>query len=88
MVSAIEIIIQVSRYSDGSRRIGAISEVLGILPDGNYDVRHIFQMSRMTRRADGTLDGKLEPTGYIPSFMSEIIDNKLPFPQSKFNKAA
>ncbi len=87
VVSAIEIIIQVSRYSDGSRRIGAISEVLGILPDGNYDVRHIFQMSRMTRRADGTLDGKLEPTGYIPSFMSEIADNKLPFPQSKFKAA-
>lgn len=88
VVSAIEIIIQVSRYSDGSRRIGAISEVLGILPDGNYDVRHIFQMSRMTRRPDGTLEGKLEPTGYIPSFMEEIVDNKLPFPQTKFNKAA
>jgi len=87
VVSAIEIIIQVSRYSDGSRRIGAISEVLGILPDGNYDVRHIFQMSRMTRRPDGTLDGKLEPTGYIPSFMEEIIDNKLPFPQTKFKAA-
>ena len=88
VVSAIEIIIQVSRYSDGSRRIGAISEVLGILPDGNYDVRHIFQMSRMTRKPDGTLEGKLEPTGYIPSFMDEIIDNKLPFPQTKFTKAA
>jgi pilus assembly protein CpaF len=87
VVSAIEIIIQVSRYSDGSRRIGAISEVLGFNADGTYKVVPIFQMSRMNRRADGTLDGKLEPTGHIPSFMEEIVDNKLPFPESKFHKS-
>ena len=62
--------------------------MLGILPDGNYDVKPIFKMSRMTRKADGTLEGKLEPTGYIPSFMEEILDNKLPFPQAKFQKIA
>lgn len=88
VVSAIEIIIQVSRLSDGSRRITAISEVMGITAEGLYDVRPIFQISRMTRRPDGKLDGKLEPTGYIPSFMEEITDNKLPFPQTKFNKSA
>ena len=84
--SAIEIIIQVSRYSDGSRRIGVISEVRGFNEDGSYNVIPIFQMSRMNRRPDGTLDGKLEPTGNIPSFMEEIVDNKLPFPESKFHK--
>lgn len=88
VASAIEIIIQVSRYSDGSRRIGAISEVRGFNPDGSYTVVPIFQMSRMNRRPDGTLEGRLEPTGEIPSFMDEIIDNKLPFPQTKFRKAA
>lgn len=84
--SAIELIIQVSRYSDGSRRIGAISEVLGFNADGSYNVVPIFQMSRMNRRPDGTLEGKLESTGHIPSFMEEILDNKLPFPESKFHK--
>ena len=84
--SAIEVIIQVSRYSDGSRRIGAISEVLGFNADGSYNVVPIFSMSRMSRRPDGSLEGKLEPTGNIPSFMEEIVDNKLPFPLSKFSK--
>lgn len=88
VISAIDIIVQVSRYSDGSRRIAAISEVLGINPDGSYHVEPIFDMSRMTRRPDGSLEGKLQPTGYIPSFMEEIIDNNLPFPKAKFNKAA
>jgi pilus assembly protein CpaF len=86
--SAIEIIIQVSRFSDGSRRIAAISEVLGYSADGSYNVIPIFEMSRMTRRPDGSLDGRLQPTGTIPSFMEEIIDNNLPFPKSKFNKPA
>ena len=86
--SAIDIIVQVSRYSDGSRRIAAISEVLGFDKEGNYNVVPIFEMSRLTRRPDGTLDGKLLPTGHIPSFMEEIIDNSLPFPKSKFTKAA
>lgn len=86
VASAVDIIIQVSRYADGSRRIGAISEVLGFNPDGTYNVVPIFQIPRMIRRADGSLEGQLEPTGNIPSFMEEIIDNKLPFPKSKFIK--
>lgn len=88
VVSAIEIIIQVSRFSDGSRRIAAISEVRGFNADGSYNVVPIFEMSRLTRRPDGTLEGQLQATGNIPLFMEEIIDNKLPFPKAKFNKAA
>lgn len=82
--SAIEVIIQVSRFSDGSRRISHISEVRGFNADGSYNVIPIFEMSRLTRRPDGTLEGKLQPTGNVPSFMDEIIDNKLPFTRDKF----
>ncbi|WP_374032112.1 CpaF family protein [Bdellovibrio bacteriovorus] len=88
VASAIEIIIQVSRFSDGSRRIAAISEMRGFNADGSYNVVPIFEMSRLTRRPDGTLEGKLQPTGNVPLFMDEIIDNNLPFPKSKFAKVA
>lgn len=84
--SAVDMIVQVSRYSDGSRRIGEISEVRGILDDGSYDIVPIFKMSRMVRKPDGKLDGKLEATGEVPSFLEEILDNKFPFPRSKFQK--
>lgn len=87
VASAIDLIVQVSRYSDGSRRVGAISEVQGFSPDGSYIVVPIFAMSRLVRAADGKLHGQLEATGEIPSFMQEIIDNNLPFPASKFSKA-
>ncbi len=84
--SAVDLIVQVSRYSDGSRRIGSIAEVLGFDSQGNYEVQPIFEMSRLVRLPDGKLKGQLEPVGTLPSFMNEIIDNNLPFPASKFQK--
>jgi pilus assembly protein CpaF len=86
VASAIDIIIQVSRYSDGSRRVGSIAEVLGFDENGGYEVRPVFEIPRMIKGPDGKLHGELQATGYIPSFMNEIIDNNLPFPASKFKK--
>jgi pilus assembly protein CpaF len=88
IVGAVDLIVQVSRYSDGSRRIAEISEVRGFSPDGAYDVRPIYMMGRMPRLADGKLGGKLEATGEIPSFIGEIEDNQIPFPRTKFQKSA
>lgn len=84
MASAIDIIVQISRYSDGSRRVGSIAEVRGFTEDGSYNVVPLLNMSRMTKASDGKLKGHLEPTGEIPSFMEEIEDNQIPFPRSKF----
>lgn len=84
--SAIEIIVQISRYSDGSRKIGSISEIRGVGPDGKYIVVPIFEITKLIRKADGKLEGNIEPTGNIPSFYQEIIDNKINFPLTKFQK--
>lgn len=84
--SAIEIIVQISRYSDGSRKIGTISEVRGVDEKNKYIVVPIFDIVKLTRRPDGKLEGGIEPTGNVPSFYQEIIDNKINFPLSKFQK--
>lgn len=84
IASAIDIIVQASRYPDGSRRIASIDEVRGFTPDGGYDVVPIYRMGRLLKRPDGSLQGQIEPTGEVPSFMSEIEDNQIPFPRTKF----
>ncbi len=84
--SAIDIVVQISRYSDGSRRIASIAEVGGLTQDEKYDVKPIFQMSRMVRPPNGQLIGQILPTGHVPRFMNEILDNQLPYPIGKFNK--
>ncbi len=86
IASAIDIVVQISRYSDGSRRLGAISEVLGFDREGSYDVRPIFEIHRLVKQPDGKLKGHIEPTGTIPTFMEEIEDNQIPFPRTKFTR--
>jgi pilus assembly protein CpaF len=84
--SAIDIVLQISRYGDGSRRLGSISEVLGFAPDGSYSVVPIFEIPRLIKQPDGRLKGDIEATGTVPTFMLEIEDNQIPFPRSKFTK--
>lgn len=86
VASAVEIIVQISRYSDGSRKIGAISEVRGVDEKGKYIVVPIFEIRNLVRSADGKLTGHIEPTGNIPTFYQEILDNKINYPVSKFQK--
>lgn len=88
VAAAVEIVVQISRLPDGSRKIMAISEILGFDEQGSYQVAHIFQMSRMVRGLDGKIIGQLEPSGHVPTFLQELIDNKLPFSAEKFTKRA
>jgi pilus assembly protein CpaF len=84
IAGAIDLVIQISRLSDGTRRIISIAEVKGLDKDFNYEVQMIYNMSHLVRGSDGKLVGQIEPTGEIPSFMQEIEDNRIPFPRSKF----
>lgn len=86
IAAAIDIVVQISRYPDGSRRLASISEVLGFDATQSYDVVPIFEIPRLVKQADGRLKGDIEPTGTLPSFMGEIEDNAIPFPRAKFNK--
>ena len=84
IASAIHLVVQISRFSDGSRRIQSIDEVRGFHEDGSYKVVPIYKMSRLKKTVEGRLLGQLEPSGEMPTFMDEIEDNSIPFPRSKF----
>lgn len=81
--SAVDIIIQVNRLSDGSRRVTDISQVRGFLPDGSYNVVPLFKIPRLVKKGE-KLEGVLEPTQNKPSFYNEIIDNNLLFDKDLF----
>lgn len=82
--SAIDMVIQISRLRDGSRRVMSISEVFGTDADNNYVVKDIYNIPSLKLQGDGTLKGELAPTGELPSFINEIEENRIPFPRSKF----
>ncbi len=83
--SSIQLIVQCNRYHDGGRRTSHISEVLGVNAQGQYIVRDIFRWIQTGKDQDsGKYIGEMVPCGYIPTWFSEIVANKLPFPKSKF----
>ncbi len=88
VASAIQIIVQLSRLPDGSRKMTHISEGLGMDLQGNYMVQDIYCFKHRGRGSDGKVLGELLPTGNIPSFMKEIEINNIPFPRSMFTKNA
>lgn len=88
IASALQIVVQCHRYSDGKRRVSHISEVTGIDENGNYIVRDIFKWIQKGRSDTGLLIGEMIPCGYLPSFFEEITVNKIPFPKELFEMPA
>lgn len=71
VASAVDIIVQQERCSDGVRRIVEIVEIDGMEGD-TILMQTIFRFRRIGRRPDGTIIGRFEGTGYAPSFYNEL----------------
>jgi pilus assembly protein CpaF len=72
--SAVHIIVQQSRLSDGSRKVTAISEVVGIDSDTTeIELRPIFEFVRTGTGSKGQVLGEFRATGYLPSFLQTFI---------------
>ena len=85
IASAMQIIVQCSRYHDGGRRTSHISEIVGIDPNGNYISRDIFRWVQTGKDPEtGKYIGEMVPCNYVPTFFEDIVVNKLPFPKSNF----
>ncbi|MEE9411430.1 MAG: CpaF family protein, partial [Methylococcales bacterium] len=71
IASAIDIIIQLSRLEDGSRRVISIQEVDGM--EGEIiTLSEIFRFNRLGINEDGTVNGKYNSTGIVPNAMDKI----------------
>lgn len=83
--SAMQVIVQCSRYHDGGRRTSHISEILGLDEHGNYVVRDIFKWVQTGKDPNtGQYKGEMVACNYVPSFFEDIVVNKLPFPKNNF----
>ena len=73
IASSIDLIVQQTRFADGTRRITAVSEVAGIEEDGRFQLLPIFEFVRSGTGSHGEVMGEHKPTGYLPSFLNEFI---------------
>ena len=71
IAGAIDIIVQQTRFPDGSRRITHISEVTGMEGDV-ISMQDIFVFEQDGVDEKGKISGHFKPTGIIPRFFESI----------------
>ncbi|MBF0500510.1 MAG: Flp pilus assembly complex ATPase component TadA [Candidatus Riflebacteria bacterium] len=74
IASSINIIIQTSRFSDGTRKVVEVVEVVGI-EDTNIMTQTLYKYEKKSVNDDGRICGDLLPTGTVPSFIASIPDS-------------
>ncbi|EYF06578.1 ATPase, T2SS/T4P/T4SS family [Chondromyces apiculatus] len=73
IAASIHVVVQQTRFSDGSRKVSDISEVSGIEDDGTIGIRPIFQFVRTGTGPGGKVLGEHRATGYLPSYLEDFI---------------
>jgi pilus assembly protein CpaF len=71
MVSAISIVVQVSRMSDGSRKVVSISEITG-MEENVVSMQDIFSFTRKGVGPDGKVIGVFQPSRIRPKFLERL----------------
>jgi pilus assembly protein CpaF len=83
VASAIDLIVQASRLSDGSRRITHISEITGTVGDV-VSIQDIYLFEKTGVSPSGKVRGRFFATGVVPSFVERLKAAGIPTPNSMF----
>jgi pilus assembly protein CpaF len=71
IASAIHVVLQLERMSDGRRRLISLQEITGMEGD-IITMQEIFRFNRRGTEADGRIVGEFRATGIRPKFMPEL----------------
>jgi pilus assembly protein CpaF len=83
IASAINLIIQVTRMSDGTRKVTAVSEITGMEQDV-ITMQDIFVFERTGLRPDGKVCGRFRATGIRPKCSAQLIQAGISLPMDMF----
>ena len=84
IAGAIQMIVQLSRQSDGKRKVTSIAEVTGIEGD-IIQMQEIFKYVRTGTAPDGAVVGHFLATGVRPRFLASLISQGINIPGSYFD---
>ena len=71
IASAIRLVVQLQRLSDGTRRIVSVSEIVGMEGDV-IQMQNIYEFVRLATDADGQVRGEFRATGVRPRFLDQL----------------
>jgi pilus assembly protein CpaF len=73
IAGAVNVLVQQSRLSDGSRKVTAISEVTGVSDEGDIELVPIFRFIRTGTGDDGKVVGEFRATGFLPTYLNTFL---------------
>ena len=82
--SAIHLIVHIARFSDGSRKIARIAEVVGLEGD-QITMQDIFHFRQTGVDAKGHVQGRFLPTGSVPTFVEDLAARGLSIDRRMFD---
>ena len=82
--SAIDVVIQVSRLSDGTRKVLTVSEITGMEAEV-VTMQDIFVYRKRGVRETGEVIGEFVATGVRPKFAEKLMVSGIQFPMSMFD---
>jgi pilus assembly protein CpaF len=84
IASAIRIVIQLTRLSDGTRRLVSVSEITGM--EGEViQLQEIYRFARLGVEPDGKVVGEFRATGIRPRFVDALKTLGIDIPPDAFN---
>jgi pilus assembly protein CpaF len=83
IASAINVIVQIARMPDGTRKVSAISELTGMEQDV-ITMQDIFVFERTGLTAEGKLTGRFRATGVRPKCAERLATMGIRFPMDMF----
>ena len=85
VAAAINLVVQVARLSDGSRRVTSISEITGMEGE-TITMQEIFMYERTGVDKEGKVIGRFKPTGIRPRFAERLKSCGMQLPRVFFEE--
>jgi pilus assembly protein CpaF len=83
IASGTNLVVQVSRLQDGSRKVTHVTEVLGFdSTSGTYQLQDLFVRRYGGVGPDGRIVSELAPTGAAPTFVHQLEEHGEHLPAS------
>jgi len=86
IASAVTIVLQVSRFSDGTRRVTHLTEITGMEHD-TVSMQDVFVFEKHGVSPDGRVLGAFTATGIRPKFADKLKASGIPVPASFFESS-
>jgi len=84
VAAAIDIIVHEQRFSDGSRKVLKVTEVMGL--EGEQIVmQDIFEFNQTSVDEDGKVHGRFVPTGAVPTFLEDLATRGITIDRRMFD---